>query len=520
MAQQPVTDPALLRRLETQRQAATDPALIARLDAARGAPSAPVSREGMPYSMAESIENLGPSAVQYGKSMYEAVTSPIQTATGLGRVALGYLDQGAEAATEALPEPVVQAVNRFNNLLVDLGAPLDRLPETGAGELDHMQYAEAMNDFIKARYGSWDRFKRTAESDPVGVLGDVSAVLTAAGGLSGVGLLGKAGAAAEPMTAPLALIQGATRTTAKLIPKKLYQSAAKMETGKGFTGAQRARVIETALDQQIPPTTSGMNRAGTMIDALSGKVDDVIAAARPGDRIPVDAIFKGFKELRQAAKESPADAARDLRLIDRYAKDFMQWQKSKGRDSYTVKELNQFKRSQYRKIGPKGYSRAPGGKEAPIMETVRKTAARGAREAIESRVPEVKELNSLLGDLIELQDAIARPAKRIENMNIIGLDDAAKIATASGAGYMAGGSGGSAIGTTIGVMAAILGNPNVKSRIAIQMHKLSKKGLLDQYLRENFSPEVAQVLKSSMGPGGRVTAAQAGRMSEVTEETE
>ena len=63
------------------------------------------------------------------------------------------------------------------------------------GEQGSEQYADAMGQFVKDRFGGVENIKKTIAEDPVGLLGDVAGLLTGGGmaAAKGAGLAGKAG---------------------------------------------------------------------------------------------------------------------------------------------------------------------------------------------------------------------------------------------------------------------------------------------------------------------------------------
>ncbi|MFZ9751774.1 MAG: hypothetical protein ACO3CN_06740, partial [Candidatus Nanopelagicales bacterium] len=121
----------------------------------------------------------------------QAVTSPIETATGLLDVATG-------ALRNVLPKNVVNFIDKFDNN-----------PEATQRAI---QAANAIGGMYKDRYGSYEGIKRTFAEDPVGAVADLSTLLTGGGAAAskiGMGRTGsalsKAGAVINPM-APIAPI--------------------------------------------------------------------------------------------------------------------------------------------------------------------------------------------------------------------------------------------------------------------------------------------------------------------------
>lgn len=125
-----------------------------------GAPDKPLSWSDVP---GQALRNLPSSAGKFGSDIYQAVRHPIDTASNV-------LDVG-------------------HGLAQKLGVSFDQdNPEDTAK-------ADAVGKFFADRYGSMEGFKKALASDPVGVAGDLSTVLS--GGETALarvpGLVGRAG---------------------------------------------------------------------------------------------------------------------------------------------------------------------------------------------------------------------------------------------------------------------------------------------------------------------------------------
>jgi len=126
----------------------------------------------------EAIGNVIPSGIKMAGGIYEAVTSPIQTAKGL-------VDVGAGALQNVLPKGVVDFVNQF-----------DKNPEARQRAITA---ADAVGGMYKERYGSEESLKNTMATDPVGFAADLSTLLS--GGAMAAGKLGMAKTAGGLSTA-------------------------------------------------------------------------------------------------------------------------------------------------------------------------------------------------------------------------------------------------------------------------------------------------------------------------------
>jgi hypothetical protein len=168
-----------------QRQAMAMAAARLRMQQA----SPPVPTEEKQYKLSEvpgaAWEHLGPSAIKFGKGLYEMVASPVQTLSSI-------LDVGAGALRNTLPKGVVDFVDQF-----------DADPAAAARA---SATASAVGGMYKSRYGDYESIKRTFAEDPVGAAADLSTLLSAGGGaatrvgLTGTGAaLSKAGAVINPL---------------------------------------------------------------------------------------------------------------------------------------------------------------------------------------------------------------------------------------------------------------------------------------------------------------------------------
>ena len=109
----------------------------------------------------QALRNLPSSAAQFGSDIVAPFVSPVETAKNIGSIVLG-------AVQKLIP-----------------------------GEQGSEQHADAVGQFFKERYGGFEEFKRTVAKDPVGVLADISMLVTGGGSAAArlPGVIGKAGRA-------------------------------------------------------------------------------------------------------------------------------------------------------------------------------------------------------------------------------------------------------------------------------------------------------------------------------------
>jgi len=431
-------------------------------------------QEPVDFSASEMVKNIPSSAMEFGKNIVTPFIHPVDTAKSVGSLAHGLIGKGSQALEQGVANalPDEQFPSDFvyaKDYGYGKGQPGwgTRYPETEA--------ADQMGKFISDRYGSVDAFKRTAQEDPVGLLADLSMVLTAGGTAAAqapgrIGKIGKvvqtAGKATEPLNiAKGAAKFGASKLTSKATPAAMYESSAKFSTT--LTKEKRLGMAETALKHEIMPTAAGLDKLGKLTNKfdteITGLIDD---ATKAGKTIPRGAVFKHLNKLRKDLGGVKVDAPSDLKQINRVAKTIDTHLKKLGKQELTPNELQVLKQDAYAKVSfDKSQLKSSVGTEA-----ARKGVARAAKEAIEG-MADVKDLNRELGALLELKKPLSRSAARIENRDIVGIGTPIKIA----AGQAAGGTQGAVAATGL----SILEHPKIKAQLAIKLKKIQNAGELN-----------------------------------------
>lgn len=105
------------------------------------------------------MENLPQSAKQFAGSLYEMVTSPIETLDNLTKIGAGALQLGLENIG-------------LGNLVSSIGR-----------DEQSIQMARKVGEFFVDRYGSEQAAMNTLATDPVGAAADVAGLLTGTGGV-------------------------------------------------------------------------------------------------------------------------------------------------------------------------------------------------------------------------------------------------------------------------------------------------------------------------------------------------
>ncbi len=397
--------------------------------------------------VSKTISNIPGSAYRLGEGIYGMVRHPIESAKAIGKTAIG----GAQL---------------LGDVVIPESARLIQ-PE------DYRPHARTMGKFFSERYGGAENIKKTISEDPVGTLVDASALMTGGGtlaaktGIQAGATVAKAGQMLEPISAATK----AARLIPAKVPQKMYESAAKFSTT--FTPKERTRLAQTALEYEIMPTYKGVEKAQAAISELNTRIDDMInSISQRGGSLPVDDLFKEWPKLLADASLSGKPIA-NQKLIQGIRTQIEDANLAAGRYDLTANQLQSLKKRIYRDL-ESFYDKA---KNAPAAVDAQKSVARAAKEAIEGLVPEVKQLNAKEGALIELRDAIERSAARIKNRDIMGIGVPIKIGSGGAIGGMAAGGAGATVGGSLGLLWGVIDTPIVKSKLAIAINNLRKKGI-------------------------------------------
>jgi hypothetical protein len=300
-----VTDPALLAQLNgpSTGTEVTDPALLAQLNGAQQQPAQVVQPQQMPSWLGASMApgqqmvstaapaapaaatpvapdaplnwsdvpmqaamNAPGSAYQFGADIAHAVAHPIETGGNIASVGKGLMQKtGLMSGTDAIPA------------------------------------ADAVYQFYVDRYGSAEGLKRALAKDPVGVLGDLSTVLSGGGGLAAklpglAGRVGEIAATAGRITDPLnAITKPAAAATA--VASKVAGPLLSVPTGVGAGSLETARQAGREGGAASEALTSQMRGSAPLEDILT----DARAA---GDQMRTDAQASYQRDMRAIRRDT------------------------------------------------------------------------------------------------------------------------------------------------------------------------------------------------------------------------
>lgn len=425
------------------------------------------------FSVGEMASNIPSSAGKLVKNLagglYQTVRHPIKTAQGLGTLAEGIVDKGAEMAHNAVPQDLRTKINKVNNSIPFM----TKLPESGEVRFDESHVGEAVGEAIKNRYGSKEAILNTLEADPVGVLADAAAVVYP--------VSAKASAALNPVNATINTVKyGSSKLIPKSAPANMYQKSAKFSTT--IPQEKRSRMINTALDEGIMPTFKGVDKIKQLTLELGQEVGRLIDdATAQGKRIPKKALFTKLKSLRQEVGPPHPTGNRNLATINRVVKEQIDNLDSIDGDYLTPRQAQTLKTDLQRLVSDWDKSVV---KSSKVKNETYKSLSRGARGSIENAVPDVKPINQRLSDLRRIEDHVERSANRIGNNNAIPINAPLDI--------MAGSVVADKWGALLGALTGIAESPKPRAWTALQLHRLKKQGL-PLYLQNNEAISAAEL---------------------------
>jgi hypothetical protein len=267
-----------------------------------------------------------------------------------------------------------------------------------------------------------------------------------------------AGPLAGSEVAPGLAARGALKTASRsAVAEKLYQSALKPPPGS-YSTAEVQSMVKTGLENKIPVSSEGIGKLTGLVkglnDAVQSEIDAGSAAGKTINTMDVASRLGGT--AKKFATQVNPEA--DLAAVQRAGEEFVRNQPA----NIPASQAQRLKTGTYQQLGSKAY-----GELGSATIEAQKALARGIKEELEAQFPEIKGLNAAQGRLYNLQPALERAVRRIDNHDIISLGSK----VSAGAGAALGGAPGAVAGS---IMEKVLGMPMVKSKLAIAINAASK----------------------------------------------
>jgi len=213
----------------------------------------------------EAVSGFGASAKREAMALWDAVSSPIETAKTVGQLGYGILQN-------TLPDEVVQLIGE---------------------DEESQQLASAVGEYFADRYGGMENIKRTIATDSAGFMADLAGVLSGGATIAAkvVATAAKAGRGAKLATVPAGL-EKAAKYAARIDPITLglagLGKVAKVGNKKLIAPAVATTLSFTsgtgreAVSQAYKAGKEGGDAVKRFRDSLTGKADptEVVANAR------------------------------------------------------------------------------------------------------------------------------------------------------------------------------------------------------------------------------------------------
>lgn len=322
-------------------------------------PFAPKKPMGYGQMLGQAVVNTPASAGRMVSGLYEAVTNPVQTVSGLMDVAAGGLQN-------VLPKPVTDFINQF-----------ETNPEAAKRAVNT---ANAMGGMYKERYGTLEGIKNTIATDPVGVAGDLSTLLAGGAGLargaSTIAGPGRAGAAisgvadklstASNVTNPINAMVKAPGMAYDLVGALTKQGLA-LKTGVGAepitqavkAGREGNTTVLANMREQVPITQvlddARSNLAQMNLDKQKDYRSGMVNIKNDKSVLDFAGIDKAIKDAENLAyfkgKVKDKTAASVLNDIKAKVSD---WKKSDPAEYHTPEGMDNLKQSLWEDFGKLG----------------------------------------------------------------------------------------------------------------------------------------------------------------------
>jgi hypothetical protein len=296
-----------------------------------------------------------------------------------------------------------------------------------------------------------------------------------AGGIVGGAALGPAlGDAAAAIAPKLTGVAGNVAGRMTLLgktPEEAYTSALKPSTV--IPEAQRAGIVQSGLQNEIPVSKAGAEKLGDLIDDLNSKIKSTIASD-PNRPIDPNIVAKAA-DVTKAKFTNQVNAQPDLDAIEAVKQQFLKEQGGTAATAVSpaqpaptmgVADAQAMKQGTYRVLAGKY------GEQGSASVEAQKALARGLKEEIANQFPEINGLNAEESKLLDLQPVLERAVNRISNHQAIG------IGTPIAGTAVKALTGNTGAGIVATVLKSVLDNPAVKSRLAIAVSKSSNVPIL------------------------------------------
>lgn len=234
------------------------------------------------------------------------------------------------------------------------------------------------------------------------------------------------------------------------VAEGLYQSALKPPPGS-YSSSEVNNMVKTGLKEELPVSAKGAQNLTNLVRGLNRDIQATIdAGSERGVTVNKYSVTSRLgSTVKKFANQVNPEA--DLNAVGQSGNEFLRNQPVE----IPASDAQAIKQGTYKQLGDKAY-----GELSSAAQESQKALARGIKEELAEKFPEIRAMNARESQLFGLQDALERAVRRINNHDIISLGSK----VASGAGAAVAGAPGA---VAAGVLEKVLGMPAIKSRIAI-----------------------------------------------------
>jgi hypothetical protein len=230
------------------------------------------------------------------------------------------------------------------------------------------------------------------------------------------GMVSKGSEIAGEMIPSMALGGGIGKSVASPIARSsaehLMTSALKPTLEAARTG-KAARAIQTMLDEGISVTKGGMQKLRGKIDELNQEIKQRIAQSTA--TVNKRQVVRYLDDLTNRLK-TQVNPQSDLASIRKSFEDFMRHPQLRGKSDIPVQQAQELKQGTYRALSEKAF-----GEEKSTSIEAQKALARGLKEGIAQKVPEIAGLNQKESALLNALNVTERRMLVELNKNPAGL---------------------------------------------------------------------------------------------------
>ena len=459
-------------------------------------PNTPTQSEDL-FNAGTMLSNVPSSAYAYGQDVAYPFMHPIEATQATANLGAGIGLLGQQEMFH-MRTPANQ-----NN------------PQGGTLSFPQTEFPKLLGNHISQRYGSWEKALKTLETDPVGVLGDLSAFLTGgamiaprAGGISR--MMADAGKATDPLQAVSTPFKAATAGVLNIPPVgKGVQELAEnsllraIKFSPQMKNEQRRSMVRTLLEEDLRLTRKGLDKLVNTMSYIGQEIDALIQSSK--GTVSANVVLNVMEEAQQKLGGFREGAETNLHKAALWIKQQKNYFEKQGFDQVTAAELQQWKTDLYRQI----YEDARNQKSQHYKTVIGEGSAQSAKQAIEELIPEIKDPNKRYGSLAEVLPLFEAAVNKAENKSLTSLTQKLMIAGGVTTDIL-GPTGGKAGATAV----AITGVSNmVKPHMVQYLLALKNAGISDIWINNIVLPSLPEIYGIT-----RQTAFEVGKFTQAVEE--